>query len=91
MLVRRIITAANVSALGATAKVQPPSVRFQTLDAAGTARFSLRIDAVHNGISLYAKQFLRLSARLEFAKIRRQKENDGERELPAVKRCERLG
>jgi hypothetical protein len=45
MLVWRTIAAADVAAFGASAQMQPPSVRFQAFDATCTAWFGVQIDS----------------------------------------------
>ncbi len=60
MLTGRIIAAANVTALGASAKMQPPPTLSQTFDATGSAWRGHRVDAIPLGLHklLSDSQFL---------------------------------
>jgi hypothetical protein len=56
MLAWRSIAAADVTALGASAEMQPPSVRCQAFDAACTAWFRVQIDSC--SFTFHARSFL---------------------------------
>jgi len=57
MLARRIVAAANVTAFGTAAQVQPPAACRQTLDAASPAGLGRWINAV-NSIVHASRRFL---------------------------------
>jgi hypothetical protein len=65
MLVRRTIAAADVTAFGASAQMQPPCVRGQAFDATCTAWFRVQIDSF--SFTLHA--FLLLCADLDFMTV----------------------
>ena len=52
MLTGRIIAAANVTALGASAKMQPPPTLGQTFDATAPAWLGRRVDAIPLGLHM---------------------------------------
>jgi hypothetical protein len=56
MLAWRSIAATNVTAFGAPAQMQPPSVRCQAFDAACTAWFRVQIDSF--SFTFHARFFL---------------------------------
>ena len=50
MLIWRIITAADVTAFGASAKMQPPSAQSQAFDATGSAWLGRWVDTIPLGL-----------------------------------------
>jgi len=57
MLTWRTITAANVTALGASAKMEPPPAESQAFDAACSARLDRWVDTIHLGLHLLLSGF----------------------------------
>jgi hypothetical protein len=84
MLVRRVIAAANVSAFGAPAEVQPPAVLRQALDATRTARFSCWINTVYLIVHVISASYSESFGRLD-------SERCIQMQSPSDRLCERIG
>ena len=57
MLIWRIITAADVTAFGASAKMKPPSAPLQAFDATCSARLDRRVDTIPFGLHRLLSDF----------------------------------